>query len=77
MMERRYSVTIMASWRNGTRLIVGVTNHLGTRARFSTATGSARGSPRNTASRRSWYEHYVDVRDAIVREKQLKKWERR
>lgn len=24
-----------------------------------------------------WYEHYVDVRDAIVREKQLKKWERR
>lgn len=24
-----------------------------------------------------WYEHYDNVRDAIVREKQLKKWERR
>jgi putative endonuclease len=24
-----------------------------------------------------WYEHYGDVRDAIAREKQLKKWERR
>ena len=24
-----------------------------------------------------WYEHYVDVNEAIAREKQLKKWERR
>ena len=24
-----------------------------------------------------WYEHYGDARDAIAREKQLKKWERR
>jgi putative endonuclease len=24
-----------------------------------------------------WYEHYGDVREAIAREKQLKKWERR
>jgi putative endonuclease len=24
-----------------------------------------------------WFEHYRDVRDAITREKQLKKWERR
>ena len=31
MTERRYSVTIMASRRNGT-LYVGVTNHLGARA---------------------------------------------
>ena len=24
-----------------------------------------------------WYEHYSDVNEAIAREKQLKKWERR
>jgi putative endonuclease len=24
-----------------------------------------------------WYEHYGDVNEAIAREKQLKKWERR
>ena len=24
-----------------------------------------------------WYEHYGNVKDAIAREKQLKKWERR
>jgi len=76
MSDRRYSVYIMASRRNGT-LYIGVTNNLSVRA-FQHRNGA--GSVFTTkyaVSKLVWYEHHADVREAIAREKQLKKWERR
>jgi len=76
MIERRYSVYIMASRRNGT-LYVGVTNHLAARTlQHRNGTGSEFTS-RYGVTLLVWYEHYGDVNEAIAREKQLKKWERR
>ncbi len=76
MTERRYSVYIMASRRNGT-LYVGVTNHLGARA-FQHRNGvGSQFTAKYGVKMFVWYEHYGDVREAIAREKQLKKWERR
>ncbi len=76
MTERRYSVYIMASRRNGT-LYVGVTNHLGARAfRRRNGVGS-QFTTKYGVKTLVGYEHYGDVREAITREKQLKKWERR
>ena len=76
MIERRYSVYIMASRRNGT-LYVGVTNHLGARA-FQNRNGvGSQFTAKYRVKTLVWYEHYSDVREAIAREKQLKKWERR
>ena len=76
MTERRYSVYIMASRHNGT-LYVAVTNHLGTRA-FQHRNGvGSQFTAKYGVKTLVWYEHCSDVRDAIAREKQLKKWERR
>jgi putative endonuclease len=76
MTERRYSVYIMASRRNGT-LYVGVTNHLAARA-FQHRNGhGSEFTSKYAVTRLVWYEHHVDVNEAIAREKQLKKWERR
>jgi len=66
---------MMASRPNGT-LYVGVTNDLGRRAHeHRTAVGS-RFTRRYDVARLVWYETYDDVRDAIAREKMLKKWRR-
>jgi len=74
--DRRYSVYIMASRRNGT-LYIGVTNHLAARAlQHRSGIGSAFTS-KYDVKMLVWYEHYQYVNDAIRREKQLKKWERR
>jgi putative endonuclease len=76
MNGRRYSVYIMASRRNGT-LYIGVTNHLAARAlQHRTGTGS-QFTLRYAVKMLVWYEHYSEVNEAIAREKQLKKWERR
>ena len=76
MTERRYSVYIMASRRNGT-LYVGVTNHLAARA-FQHRNGhGSEFTSKYAVTRLVWYEHHVDVNEAIAREKQLKKRERR
>ena len=76
MSERRYSVYIMASQRNGT-LYVGVTNNLAVRAfQHRTGAGSLFTS-KYGVKMLVWYEHYGRINDAIAREKQLKKWERR
>jgi putative endonuclease len=76
MNERRYSVYIMASRRNGT-LYVGVTNHLAARAFQHRSGAGSQFTARYAVKMLVWYEHYGDVNDAIAREKQLKKWERR
>jgi putative endonuclease len=76
MTDRRYSVYIMASRRDGT-LYVGVTNHLAARA-FQHRNGvGSRFTAEYGVKMLVWYEHYGYVNDAIAREKQLKKWERR
>ena len=76
MGERRYSVTIMASRRNGT-LYIGVTNSLAARAlQHRSGAGSAFTS-KYGVKMLVWYEHCGDINAAIAREKQLKKWERR
>jgi len=76
MSDLLYSVYIMASRRNGT-LYVGVTNHLAARA-FQHRNGAGSNfTARYGVKMLVWYEHYSDVREAIAREKQVKKWERR
>jgi putative endonuclease len=76
MGERIYSVYIMASRRNGT-LYIGVTNNLASRAfQHRTGTGSHFTSKYGVRML-VWYESYTDVNEAITREKQLKKWERK
>ena len=76
MDERTYTVYILASRRNGT-LYVGVTNNLGRRA-YQHRTGSgSQFTAKYSVKMLVWYEHYNDVNEAIAREKQLKKWERK
>ncbi len=76
MNGRRYSVYIMGSRRNGT-LYIGVTNHLPTRALHHRTGRGSQFTSRYAVKMLVWYEHYGDVNEAIAREKQLKKWERR
>ena len=76
MFDRTYWVYLMASGRNGT-LYIGVTNDLARRAsQHRTGSGSAFAA-KYGVNKLVWYESYNDVNDAIRREKQLKKWERR
>jgi putative endonuclease len=76
MTDRCYSVYIMASRRNGT-LYVGVTNQLAARA-FQHRNGiGSKFTSKYGVRMLVWYEHYGDINEAIAREKQLKKWERR
>jgi putative endonuclease len=74
-MERTYWIYILASRPRGA-LYIGVTNNLGQRVHaHRTGTGSV-----HAARYRIWRlvhtERFNDVREAIAREKQLKKWRR-
>jgi putative endonuclease len=76
MAERAYWVYIMASQRNGT-LYVGVTNDLARRAwQHRTGQGS-QFTAKYKVTCLVWSERHGDVAEAISREKQIKKWERR
>ncbi|HEX4304261.1 MAG TPA: GIY-YIG nuclease family protein [Rhizomicrobium sp.] len=73
--EHRYFVYIMASARNGT-LYVGVTNDIDRRA-HEHRNGLADGFTKKYGVHALvWFEVHGDIREAIVREKQIKKWER-
>jgi putative endonuclease len=74
--EAQYAVYIMASRRNGT-LYVGVTNNIARRAYEHRNRIGAAFTRKYGVTQLVWYEHYADVNEAIAREKQLKKWERR
>ena len=70
-----YFVYMLASQRNGT-LYIGVTNNLARRVgehRDKIVPGFTR---RYGVSILVWYEIFDDINDAIVREKQLKGWNR-
>jgi putative endonuclease len=74
--EHNYFVYILASRRNGT-LYIGVTNSLLKR----TLEHKEREHKNSFTDiyeviKLVYYEHYQNISDAIVREKQLKKWNR-
>ncbi len=66
---------MLASKKGGT-IYTGVTGSLGYRIpQHKEGTGS-KFAARYGVQRLVWYEEFFDVRDAIDREKQLKKWRR-
>jgi putative endonuclease len=68
-------VYIMASARNGT-LYVGVTSDLSRRV-YEHKTHALPGfTSRYGCTRLVWYEEHFDMRDAISREKTIKRWRR-
>ena len=72
---REYYVYILASRRNGT-LYIGVTNDLSSRE-YEHREGTAEGfTKRYGVKLLVYFETFSDVRDAIAREKALKKWRR-
>jgi putative endonuclease len=74
-MPRTYHVYILASKRNGT-LYIGVTSNLAARI-FAHRNGKgAEFTRKYRVTRLVHIEPFADVRDAIAREKALKKWNR-
>ena len=72
---KTYYVYILANKRNGT-LYIGVTNNLVRRIVEHTF-GTNEGFTKKYKVRKLvYYEEFFDIRDAIKREKQLKKWNR-
>ena len=76
MSERTYAVYLLASSRNGT-LYIGVTNNLSIRVHQHRTGKGSEFTSRHGVRLLVWYEYYTDVNEAIAREKQLKKWERK
>jgi len=73
--DQTYAVYILASQRNGT-LYIGVTNALARRV-WQHKQGAVAGFTKTYGVNRLVYvESYSDVRDAIRREKVLKRWRR-
>ena len=76
LFEKTYWVYILASRRNGT-LYVGVTNNLSRRV-WEHKEAIVKGFTKEYGVKfLVYYESYPDVRDAIQREKNIKKWPRR
>lgn len=72
---KQYYVYILASRKNGT-LYIGVTNNLTLRVKEHKE-GSIDGfTKRYNVHNLIYFEIYKDIRDAITREKRLKKWNR-
>ncbi|MEI7511767.1 MAG: GIY-YIG nuclease family protein [Candidatus Peregrinibacteria bacterium] len=75
MKEYLFFVYILASGRNGT-LYIGVTNNLERRI-YEHKTGVFEGFTKKYAVHHLvYYECFGDIREAILREKQMKKWKR-
>ena len=72
---KAYCVYIMAN-RGRTTLYIGVTNSLMRRVSRHRAGEIPGFSQRYNTNRLMYYEQFNDVRDAIAREKQLKRWSR-
>jgi len=75
-MDKRYYIYILASKRNGT-LYIGVTNDLIRRV-FEHKNNFVKGfTKKYNVKRLVYFEEYKDIRDALAREKRLKKWKRK
>jgi len=72
---KTYYVYIMASKRNGT-LYIGVTNNLPQRVWEHKNDVHDGFTKKYCVHRLVWYEETSDVEEAILREKQMKKWRR-
>ena len=70
---KSYYVYILASKRNGT-LYIGVTNDLVRRAYDHKSNVIQGFTEKYGVHNLVYYESYTDVRDALTREKRLKKW---
>jgi len=70
-----YFIYILASKKNGT-LYVGITNNLRTRVYQHKQDLIEGFSKKYKVHNLVFYEIYTDVKDAILREKRLKKWKR-
>lgn len=68
-------VYILASQRNGT-LYTGVTSDLAARVAQHKCGEGSKFTARYGIKRLVWYEEHVDIRDAIEREKKIKRWRR-
>ncbi|WP_206453338.1 GIY-YIG nuclease family protein [Aurantimonas marina] len=68
-------VYIMASQKSGT-LYIGVTSDLSRRVHEHKSEAVKGFTSRYGCKRLVWYEEHFDIRDAIAREKALKKWPR-
>jgi len=69
-----YSVYIMSN-KNRTVLYVGVTSNLESRV-LDHKTGESKFTAKYNCTDLLYFEEYADIRNAIAREKQLKKWKR-
>jgi putative endonuclease len=74
-MTNQYFTYILASKRNGT-LYIGVTNNLNRRVLEHKAKSVNSFSKTYSTNILVYYEIFSDIRSAINREKQLKKWNR-
>lgn len=74
-MDRRYYVYILASKRNGT-LYTGMTSDIRQRMRQHKGKDFEGFTSKYGVDKLVWYEVYDNPRDAIIREKQIKKWRR-
>jgi putative endonuclease len=73
--DRRYFVYVMASARNGT-LYTGVTNDMA-RHYYEHREGLVSASTKKSGIKMLvWLEEHNDIREAIVRETSIKKWDR-
>jgi putative endonuclease len=70
-----FYVYLLASRRHGT-LYLGVTNDLVRRVHEHKTRGVPGFSARYGVDRLVWFETYDDPKDAIARQKELKKWRR-
>lgn len=68
-------VYMTASSKRGT-IYIGVTNSLGRRMPEHKSGMGSRFTSRYGVQRLVWYEEHFDIRDAIQREKSLKRWPR-
>lgn len=68
-------VYILASQKNGTRY-TGVTSDLAARIGQHKCGAGSKFTARYGVKRLVWYEKHLDVRDAIEREKRIKRWRR-
>jgi putative endonuclease len=76
-MPRHYDFWVyIVTNRNNSVLYIGVTNSLSRRVWRHREGVGANFPARYQCKKLIYYEHYRDVRDAITRESQLKKWSR-
>jgi putative endonuclease len=73
---KTYYVYILASQRNGT-LYIGVTDNLKKRTQEHKTGANDGFTKKYSVHTLVWYDTTPDIASALVREKQIKKWERK